>query len=271
MTLSIKSNLEKAGHAISKNLLILTVFVVNVVASVVTWRFNHEIFWLINRDFPLWLDDLMYIMSQLGNGMVAVTISLWFFLGNPRKGLIGLISLLVLLLLVHFLKRFFDMPRPAIVFDSLKVIGRVLRQHSFPSGHSATVWAMVTLLLFYTKKNMNRIVLLALGIIVSWARVYVGAHFPFDVAVGAVIGIASAVMSAMLVDSYRISWGWFKRPYIRVAVLSMIFFFGLYTALFYQRNTAFGIFTYIGALSAIGALPLSLFVLRSMVNFKLKK
>ncbi|HUW07984.1 MAG TPA: phosphatase PAP2 family protein [Williamwhitmania sp.] len=266
MTSLTTSPLEKAFRSAAANPVIVALVVLFAAFSVVARLFNHEIFWLINRNFPMWLDVTMFYMSNLGDGVIAVTLSLWLFLGNSRKGFIGLMSLIIVMLMVQSLKRYFDMPRPAAVFESLKVLGPVLHQHSFPSGHSATVWAMVTLLLL--DKNVNRIALLGLGIAGSLARVYVGAHFPFDVAVGALVGILSVVLGTMLVNLFNISWDWFERFTVRFAILGLIFFFGIYVTFFHMRHDSFGFFIFTGGMSLLGVLLVFFSMLRSRVISK---
>ena len=266
MTLSTISPIEKAYRSAAANPVIVALVVVFAAFSVIARLFNHEIFWMINRDFPMWLDVSMFYMSNLGDGVIAVTLSLWLLLGNSRKGFVGLVSLIIVMLLVQSLKRYFDMPRPAAVFGSLKVLGPVLRQHSFPSGHSATVWAMVALLLL--DKNMNRIALLLLGVIGSLARVYVGAHFPFDVAVGALVGILSVVLGTLLVDVFKINWDWFERFIIRFAILGLTLFFGIYVAFFHMRHDSFGFFTFVGGMSVLGVVLVFFSLLRSRIISK---
>jgi len=60
--------------------------------------------------------------------------------------------------------------------------------HSFPSGHATTSFACATVLALALPRLAVPLVLLAAA--VAWSRVYVGVHYPLDVAAGAALGIA---------------------------------------------------------------------------------
>jgi membrane-associated phospholipid phosphatase len=62
------------------------------------------------------------------------------------------------------------------------------QESSWPSGHAASSAAAVTTLVAaYPERAVP---LMALGLAISYSRVYVGVHYPFDVAAGTSIGLA---------------------------------------------------------------------------------
>jgi undecaprenyl-diphosphatase len=64
--------------------------------------------------------------------------------------------------------------------------------HSFPSGHSAVAFAAATVLAWLVPRGAPAFLVLALAI--GYSRIYVGVHWPLDVAGGALIGVATALL-----------------------------------------------------------------------------
>jgi membrane-associated phospholipid phosphatase len=63
---------------------------------------------------------------------------------------------------------------------------------SFPSGHTSTAFAAATVLARLEPRSAPGLFLLAAAI--GYSRLYVGVHFPLDIAGGAVLGVATALL-----------------------------------------------------------------------------
>lgn len=83
----------------------------------------------------------------------------------------------------------------------------VPHSHSFPSGHTATAFAGATMLSFFAPRAAPAFYVLAAAI--AYSRLYVGVHFPLDVAGGIVIGVATALL--LLAAIRRRSARWLQR------------------------------------------------------------
>jgi undecaprenyl-diphosphatase len=104
-------------------------------------------------------------------------------------------------LLARAIKSVVDVERPPFRYAEPKALVRVPHDHSFPSGHAATSFACATVLAFAFPRLAAPLYLLAAAI--AYSRVYVGVHYPFDVAGGALLGIAVAIALRRLARGLR--------------------------------------------------------------------
>lgn len=178
-------------------------------------NFQKSFFLSINSElsqYPKVLDNL----TQFGDALVILSFLTLFIVYAPKMWETMITASLVSLVLVCILKPLFAIQRPALAFgpENFTIIGRKLAgQNSFPSGHSVTVFTVITILLiaFMPKKVKHQILwsigLFLFGIIVILTRLGVGAHHPIDVTVGAIIGYFSAILGLVINKKYNI-WGW---------------------------------------------------------------
>lgn len=73
--------------------------------------------------------------------------------------------------------------------------------YSYVAGHSATLFAMVTPLIFFTPKKWIKAALILWALVHAYTRVYVAAHFPYDSLMGAVLGFC---MGALVIKIFGV-------------------------------------------------------------------
>ena len=166
-----------------------------LLAAIYFLHLNQSLFFLLNRLSQTTGSFVWANLTFLGDALVTSVSLLFFIRRKPDLVWSGIFALLITDLLVHGIKWSLNIPRPAAVIDShsLILIGPVLRRFAFPSGHTATIFALIGVLLIYFRKACLTAGLLMIASLVGISRVVVGAHWPLDVAAGAIIGSLSAI------------------------------------------------------------------------------
>lgn len=79
------------------------------------------------------------------------------------------------------------------------LVGYRPQSSSFTSSHATNHFAMATFFYYTLKKQIGNISYLFFvwAVIICFAQVYVGVHFPFDVLTGAIIGFVLGYLSAI--------------------------------------------------------------------------
>jgi len=185
---------------------------------------THALFRLINDAHSGPADLFFGTVTGLGDGLVISLLCSLLMLFRLRAGIAAQLAYLVSGLLAQLLKRLFDMPRPPAVLDHVHVLGHTLSSHSFPSGHATSDGVIVLLaFLIWSSRDWRSWSVAALFVLAAIGRIYVGVHFPVDVAVGLAIGMLTMWIfwrwsRSWPVESWQQSpWAW-KIPGFIVAV-----------------------------------------------------
>ena len=175
--------------------------------------------------------DLIYNFTQMGDALIFLSFLTLLLLYAPKFWESLLSALLVSAVFSNILKNIFAIPRPAATFDnnSFVIIGEKLTGHnSLPSGHSMTVFTILTvLILAFLPKKWNTkilwtIMMISIGLLLAFTRVGVGAHYPLDVLSGCTIGIISGLSGIFISRKYPI-WSWINdKKYYPIFILLFI-------------------------------------------------
>lgn len=160
---------------------------------------------------PAWLEETAIEITALGGyPLIVLTLAavIGFLLVTRRPGpaLYAFLSVAGGTVVSQLLKHFYDRPRPDLVahLDSIHTA-------SFPSGHAmmSTVayLTLAALIVRIVESQAARAYVLGVAILVSLmvgvSRVYLGVHWPSDVAAGWALGIAWASLSWLAVSALR--------------------------------------------------------------------
>jgi len=143
-------------------------------------------FWIINHNLRL-LDVLMLAATYIGSteSWFIVGVLLWF-LKKRKEAFLLIFALLIGGVLTFFMKIAFHRIRPSQLIIEAKVLNGG-EGFSFPSGHSVNSFSSAIIL----KRKIRKIsfFIYALAFLISYSRVYIGAHWPSDVVFGGFIGL----------------------------------------------------------------------------------
>ncbi|WP_078696748.1 phosphatase PAP2 family protein [Caloramator quimbayensis] len=93
----------------------------------------------------------------------------------------------------YFLKNKFERPRPYNILNDVNNFNIVLRDYSFPLGHTTAAFSVcMTLSLLFP---VFCVFFILIALIVRFTRIYLGVHYPTDVVVGMFIGIICSVLT----------------------------------------------------------------------------
>lgn len=137
------------------------------------------------------LDNFFRIYTTLGNrGEIWIAIILLTSLNKKTRHLsiMALCALLIEVVAVEgILKPIFMRPRP---FEShaFNLLIPIPHGSSFPSGHSASSFAVAGV--YFFGKYKHRFLIIFLAFLMAFSRLYLFVHYPSDVLVGSLIGFA---------------------------------------------------------------------------------
>lgn len=164
---------------------------------------DREILFAINGAHSPALDQIMWIISEKYFG-----IPIYLFLLYLAFRSFGFKGMLIFLLLgglcvgisdlsaKHLFKEVFLRYRPSQNLELTNQLHYINNYkggtYGFISNHSANMFAITSFALFsFWKSSKNRLLFLLIlfPIIIAYSRVYLGVHYPSDVAVGALWGV----------------------------------------------------------------------------------
>jgi undecaprenyl-diphosphatase len=141
---------------------------------------------------------LMKMFTRLGDALSWVFAALVLIAAGGPAALTGLrvgVAAGLAALVSQVLKRMWRRARPTAGITGFTALVENPDAFSFPSGHAAAAFAVALALAGAVPGGPGFAVL---AVMVGLSRVYLGAHYPLDVSVGALIGIACGVATRMV-------------------------------------------------------------------------
>ena len=161
--------------------------------------FDHKTVLFIQRRRKDVLNKFFTFLTYTGTGRAWITVSvilnlLNFFKFEFAENQIGflrsLISALIAWIMSSILKKIFSRNRPSLCYSNIVPLIQVPKCGSFPSSHAAASLAFFFALIIID--HPMSILVGIWAILVSFSRVYLGIHFPSDIAGGAFLAAIAA-------------------------------------------------------------------------------
>lgn len=139
------------------------------------------------------IDNIMPIITSLGNGGVVWIIIIALLIINKKYRKIGILAACALALVTVLgegvIKHIIQRPRPFIEVSNIRLLIPKPSSSSFPSGHTASSFAVAFIVGKKIKKLKLPVYILAAAI--AFSRLYLFVHYPTDIIGGIVIGVIS--------------------------------------------------------------------------------
>ncbi|MCK9816024.1 undecaprenyl-diphosphatase [Pseudomonas sp. MAFF 302046] len=156
---------------------------------------NRSLFLAINAsaEASLPMRELAIFFAQWMVFCVPLLLAVLWIFGEQRQRRVVLlagVSIALALACNLVIRELWFHPRPFMLG-----LGQNFLAHapgaSFPSDHASGLFAMAFALILASLRKTG-LVMLGLALLVSWARVYLGVHFPLDILGGCLVGLLSA-------------------------------------------------------------------------------
>ncbi len=173
-------------------------------------QIDIRLFYTFNQLRSPFLDFIMIRASDFGifSPLIGAFILFRLYKGGKKERIFWIIGIITIVLsdaiCARILKPLFARPRPYLTLDNIYVYKGAkwiitnpeIRKHfhmsfSWPSCHATNIWAATIYIWQYRLKY--GLIMVPLAILVSYSRIYLGVHYPFDclggLAVGAIVAL----------------------------------------------------------------------------------
>jgi undecaprenyl-diphosphatase len=167
-------------------------------------------FILLNSFHTPTLNQVFNSITFIGDGLFSIIVSFFILIFAKKHSKLALIVMVAYLssgIVAQIFKAIIYAPRPSLYFKLHEYKYYIdtfatsrAGANSFPSGHSASVFALVTVFSVYCKRKYISFCLILIGILAGYSRIYLAHHFLIDVLAGMILGLLFGTLSLIWLD-----------------------------------------------------------------------
>jgi len=162
---------------------------------------NVDLFWAVQKLRNPLLDTFFTKFYLLGKGGIVIPIAGIVYWKFRDRFWLFVLGLVIESVTVQGLKHLLNQPRPGLFFKDFHPLEHVYH-YSFPSGDTALTFYLLAF--FWNSVSTPwRVILILYATLIGFGRIYLGAHFPLDVLVGAFIGVISYLIAERIFERLK--------------------------------------------------------------------
>jgi membrane-associated phospholipid phosphatase len=194
--LFLKDTIKKSGYFIIPYILLL----ISCIFILCSYNKTEIHIWSNIHNTPF-LDFFFAKITFFGNGIFVIILCILLSFYRFRYSIFLFSTFAISGIIVQIVKRFIlpGMPRPNIYFKGIYDLHfvkgvEILHSFSFPSGHSATAFALCLSLTIITKNKILQVALFFFACLIAYSRIYLSQHFLIDAVAGSLIGVFTTLV-----------------------------------------------------------------------------
>jgi len=210
----MKGDMSPRGHAelLKKFLLIFIIIAVSIISEYIDKAILSKNTPAGPDIFPPWISSVdASLFLSINVGLANLFFAAFFQLSTHLGSTFAVMMLCVVLYLLDFKREAFLIFTSIVIGTALTLPIKVLVPRprpyvtlpvamplemeagsSFPSGHSERMFALTVVL--SKKKSRLTLPLYSLALLIAFSRVYIGVHYPLDIAFGSLLGWVNGKM-----------------------------------------------------------------------------
>lgn len=205
--------MNKRSHIIADNAVFYIVFsALFIMTAFLLFAFSKgDSFLFLNGYHAIGLNIFLVNYTFLGDGIFAMglcvflmyrkqsTLALYVFISFFCAGIC--VQVIKNILHADSLQLYFEASQYRFLVDAFDYTGT--GTNSFPSGHTASAFAIATVLALYYPKRVWQFGFLFAALLVGYSRIYLAYHFPIDILIGSLIGVVSGTTTIWVFQYYK--------------------------------------------------------------------